>query len=45
MDVTRQAGTTLGLGPPNKGLKLTRPEHIEALQLNPGVRRTMLESR
>jgi hypothetical protein len=26
--------------PPNKGMKLTRPEHIGALQLIPSVRRT-----
>jgi hypothetical protein len=26
---------------PNKGMKLTKPEHIEALQLIPGVRRTV----
>ena len=27
-------------GPPNKGMKLTKPEHTEALQLIPGVRQT-----
>ena len=26
--------------PPNKGMKLTKPERIGALQLIPGVRRT-----
>jgi hypothetical protein len=26
--------------PSNKGMKLTKPEHIGALQLIPGVRRT-----
>ena len=26
--------------PPNEGMKLTRPEHIGASQLVPGVRRT-----
>jgi hypothetical protein len=29
----------VGREPSNKGLKLTRPEHIGALQLNPGVGR------
>jgi hypothetical protein len=27
--------------PPNKGMKLTKPEHNEASQLIPGVPRTM----
>jgi hypothetical protein len=27
--------------PSNKGMKLTKPEHIGALQLIPGVRRTL----
>jgi hypothetical protein len=30
---------------PNKGMKLTKPEHIEALQLIPGVRRTTEDQR
>jgi hypothetical protein len=29
--------------PSNKGMKLTKPEHIGALQLIPGVRRTSRE--
>jgi hypothetical protein len=30
---------------PNKALKLTKPEHIEASQLNPGVGPTMASAR
>jgi hypothetical protein len=29
------------LEPHNKGMKLTKPEHIGALQLIPGVRQTL----
>jgi hypothetical protein len=32
-------------GPPNKGMKLTKPERIGALQLIPGVLRTIVGSR
>ena len=33
-------GLTRTEGPPNKGMKLTKPERIGALQLIPGVRLT-----